>query len=408
MYIVFLMLLVVIAGTAYFISRDVRSPAVIQPMVWFLPLLGYQLSGSAFYEISYVTVLYVCIGSALFSFSVIMSSTTYKHKQACVKLHLNTKGVVANILFLLPILLLPAFIWKAHSLSLYGPGEALLQNIRFSINQEGEGYGLYAYLVTLAFGSAAVHFLIASENGKWWKTIILIAISLVYAFFSTGRTSFFLLCLMLLGIAVIKRIVDVKMALIGFMLAAIIIFFMMGALLNKGASLEADWAENLVLAKDALLIYLVSPLVAFDQSVSWDGMEGGKNVFRFFVALAKGVGFEVEPVKLVQEFIRVPLPTNVYTFYQPYVRDFGWLGGLLAQIILGLMHGAIYKRALYGQRLWQILYGLSLYPLVMQFFHDQYFSLISQWLQYSILFVFSLTLIDKTRHHTFRASNTAV
>jgi oligosaccharide repeat unit polymerase len=87
----------------------------------------------------------------------------------------------------------------------------------------------------------------------------------------------------------------------------------------------------------------------------------------------------------LQPYIKTPVLTNVYTVYQPYFLDFSYVGVVLIQFFLGLLHGHIYKRAVSGSAFFVTLYGLSLYPLVMQFFQDQYLNLLSTWVQFAVV-----------------------
>jgi len=83
---------------------------------------------------------------------------------------------------------------------------------------------------------------------------------------------------------------------------------------------------------------------------------------------------------MFREFTLVPDLTNVYTVYDPYYRDFGNLGFLFVFIFI-ILHVAFYQRSYSKGGIYVFLYSATLYPLIMQFFQDQYFSLISMWAQ---------------------------
>ena len=86
--------------------------------------------------------------------------------------------------------------------------------------------------------------------------------------------------------------------------------------------------------------------------------------------------------------------TNVYTFYDYYVRDFGCLYAVFAQFIAAYFHGISYKGMLKRNPLQIYYFSFLSYPLVMQFFQDQYISLLSTWIQIIIagLIVFKTPL----------------
>ncbi|RZJ37028.1 MAG: oligosaccharide repeat unit polymerase [Chryseobacterium sp.] len=56
----------------------------------------------------------------------------------------------------------------------------------------------------------------------------------------------------------------------------------------------------------------------------------GENTFRTFFSILYSLDFMSEPpIALVRGFEYVPDPTNVYTVYEVYVRDFWYLGVFL-------------------------------------------------------------------------------
>src|SRR5438128_12375967 len=105
-------------------------------------------------------------------------------------------------------------------------------------------------------------------------------------------------------------------------------------------------------------------------------------MFRTIFAVFNKIGFEIEVPPLIKEYQYTPFASNVYTVYQPYFDDFSVFGILLIQFFLGLFHGFLYKKIESRKPIYIILYSISLYPLFMQFFQDQYFNLLSTWIQY--------------------------
>ena len=66
-------------------------------------------------------------------------------------------------------------------------------------------------------------------------------------------------------------------------------------------------------------------------------------------------------------------------------RRYLWPGLLFFFALFGRMHGSLYLRAKLGDPRCVVLYGLSVYPLLMQFFQDQYLSLLTTWVQLGLL-----------------------
>jgi hypothetical protein len=63
---------------------------------------------------------------------------------------------------------------------------------------------------------------------------------------------------------------------------------------------------------------------------------------------------------------------------------------LLAQFLFGWIHGWAYGGARRGSRSLAFVYGVLMYPLTMQFFQDQYFGLLSTWVQAVLLLLAAL------------------
>lgn len=110
----------------------------------------------------------------------------------------------------------------------------------------------------------------------------------------------------------------------------------------------------------------------------------GKNTFRFFYALLG----RTDTVSIVSNFTSFDsFTTNVYTFYDFYIQDFGIGYAMLAQAIVASIHAVAYKLGCKKGSLGAIFITCILfYPLVMQFFMDAYLSLLSTWIQ--IFFVY--------------------
>lgn len=154
---------------------------------------------------------------------------------------------------------------------------------------------------------------------------------------------------------------------------------------ESDSTLKTLWNE--------IKIYLSGSLVALSHSIKNNSFtKYGGNSLRYFLRIYDVIlGTSLAP-ELVQDFVQIgSVTTNVYTFYDWYLRDFGILYALLAQFIVGMIHGRVYssvkrKRGMY----WVYIFAMLMYPLVMQFFQDQYLSLLSTWIQIVLVGFFIL------------------
>lgn len=90
---------------------------------------------------------------------------------------------------------------------------------------------------------------------------------------------------------------------------------------------------------------------------------------------------------LIQQFIFVPYPTNVYTVYSPYIKDYGRVYAWILIFLFGLIHTWLFNNAFFlHQAKFGLYYTLLLFPLLISFFMDFYLTITSMWLQF-ILFI---------------------
>lgn len=274
--------------------------------------------------------------------------------------------------------------------------------------------GPVKYFLGLAFFCAATCLLVVIARRRRADLPLLlgaVATAMVYVFMTTGRTAVFHLVLTLLFIGLVTRQFPAKLASLAAFLLLAATFVLVAGLLKKGADPHLSVYDNLSLLFENFLTYALGPIPALDQILHSTPATGEVMSLRFFYAVGKALGLNVYVPSVVQPYVFVPQPVNVYTFYQPYYEDFHWLGALVAQLAVGLWHGVLYRKATVSQpqAVHVFLYGIFMYPLLGQFFADGYIGPLSMWLQYlTLAFVFFRLLRTRSekqapRHGTFVA-----
>jgi oligosaccharide repeat unit polymerase len=168
-------------------------------------------------------------------------------------------------------------------------------------------------------------------------------------------------------------------------------FISLTILFNNLRSFSGDAGAN---QADVISIYLLSPIPAFDTAanlhqISYDG----SSTFRFFFQVLQSCGFDIDVKPTVQEFINVPLPTNVYTIFYQYYLDFGYIGILIFGIINGWIYGYVYGKMNESPSL-KLFYSYLFVSLCLQFFNEIF------WVVFSIviqIFVWSKLIYQGTR-----------
>lgn len=360
--------------------RDALHPGVLQAGQWGLICIAYSVLPHSFRDIDNSTSMLITTASATF---VLASITAQSHLPSTASTTYDSTAM-RPLLFWVALLGLPVFAWRALELASTADfTESFFINLRIALTREDDEavtYGVLGYLLPIAFVSTLVELTSSKARLFELRGWVSLVVSITYAMLATGRTFIFLLFIAVAFVALVQQRVRPVQLFFGGAIFIGVGFFGLGVLVNKvGDGLDNTAALT---ALDAFFLYLFSGLAAFDLiNVAPAALDGGLNVFRSPLAVARAMGFDVLVVPLVKEYVFVPEPTNVYTVMLPYVRDFSWPGLLFFFALFGRMHGSLYCRARLGDPRYVVLYGLSVYPLMMQFFQDQYVSLLTTWIQ---------------------------
>ncbi len=386
-------------------QKGIGYPPFIFCVIWTLVLLMhlffrntymkdiYPISEKGLIVYTLGGVVVTVAGLAQFAFSFYWSKLfKSEHENNKVKTNVDRMFQVRIGCTLISLLLLPLYIMSVLRIAEGGISDNLLFNIRYEmvINEVDIGPAIYAQM--FAMFTMTVQFLSLLQYGKktnTWLFVINLIIVIVYTFFSSGRGYYLFIVAVLFGIQVVVSQVSKKFVLIAFGIF-LSLFITVGILLNK-VNINANSQETFVSASMiAIGLYVVVPLNAFDFELTRTSIwhDNGANTLRFFQALAEKTGLyssDLQAKKLVQEFVFVPYPCNVYTIYSPYFRDFGLLITFIFLFIIICFHSWLFHKAI-AKKNWAIIaYSLLVFPLIFSFFQDQYFSLLSTWIQFSLL-----------------------
>jgi oligosaccharide repeat unit polymerase len=176
-------------------------------------------------------------------------------------------------------------------------------------------------------------------------------------------------------------------------------FIALTVLFNNLRSFSGDAGSN---QADVISIYLLSPIPAFDTAVNLHEVSyDGSSTFRFFFQVLQSCGFDVTVKRTVQEFVNVPLPTNVYTIFYQYYLDFGYIGILIFGIINGWIYGYVYGKMNESPSL-KLFYSYLFVTLCLQFFNEIFwvvFSIVIQIFIWSKLIYWGAHKVKKYGQH---------
>jgi oligosaccharide repeat unit polymerase len=347
--------------------------------------------------------------------------TVYWQKQEIFKnkityiphIYENQISIILRFILLVIILIgLPFFLEASYKIFISSNVENFFIGLRTELIYGDKDIGPLKYLFPFSFVVFAIN-LQSFVKEKNLKNKILFITSflatIVYAVFSTGRLLFLLVLVVYVGINFLYNKNFSFKKLSKLIIIFMTIFICLGIVYSKGGSLENTAKENITPAVQSTAIYIVAPLNALDWEMhhQFTVNYNGNNSFRFFVKIGEQLNLisNAKVNELLTPFIFVPYLTNVYTFYRPYIKDFGRVYSWFMIALFGLIHTFLYNKAIATKNLrYSLYYSIMLFPLMISFFADQYLALTSFWLQIAffiegIIFLNKYFIIENDRYN---------
>jgi oligosaccharide repeat unit polymerase len=379
----------------YRTCRDLRYPPFLLSVLWLVVTTLYYFSPIPIDRIGFPTALIFVVvilsftGGAWLAFLLHAPDSPVRDGEVVRSAGLSRHPRIRTLLLFASVCLLPLLIVRAMHIADQSGFENFLVGLRFDLLSEGSiGYGFLGNASILSYFTTFVYAIERSNSKRERLEYYLsLVVSVVYAVLSTGRTAFFLIIVVLMGIGSMRKGLSIRRLAAG---AAVFLlcFGLLAITLGKGGDLQASWAENLSSIQESLVQYAVGPLPAFDQVVrTGAGPQYGRNVFLDVLNLSKRLTGR-PPISPIQAEVAVPFPTNVYTAVQPVYIDFGILGVVLAFGLIGAASTYFYLGAIVGNRLFIFYYSISLVPLLYTTFSDIYFAPMLSWFKYLVVAYF--------------------
>jgi len=284
---------------------------------------------------------------------------------------------------------LPFYIQASIRVFLASNLDNFIGGLRSELSYGEEDIGPTKYLISLSFVVFAINFYASlKQNGIKDKILLLLSflIAVVFAVLATGRSYFFIFFSIYVGVSFLlkKNYSFKRLAIMG--VAFLLFFILFGMLYGKGGDFESSLKDNLQSSSETTGIYLVSAINALDVEITTnkEASYPGENTLRFFVKIGQQLKLleDKKVGSLMSEYVFIPYPTNVYTFYSAYFRDFGKIYAWFMIALFGGLHTWLYHKAVNKKDLRNVLYySFLLFPMLLSFFSDQYMSLFSFWLQ---------------------------
>jgi oligosaccharide repeat unit polymerase len=397
--VLFILLAVIVIDNM--IEKSILYPPFIFNTIWFLVILIYVIfkifDPGEMNILHSNTLIFIVLTNIIFSFGGIYVMYNLKKKPEEISFRpTKIPGIISDIIFIVTIISLILLVFKARELASEIEAKNFFIALRYQLTNKRLDYGILDYFLSFGLFASLYRLYTFSDFSELkikekFELIISVLLSFAFLVLSTGRTYFFFYFITVLMTIYLKGKIRRKY-LWSFFLAAFITFIIVGIVLNKGGNLEYSFAENFKSSLNHIVAYIEGPVLALDRFTNSGFTHTyGENTFRLFIALLYKLNItHTPPIDIVNEWIFVPYPTNVFTVFYQYIMDFGMIGCSVIFFLFGLIHTWMFYRSKKSGNHFKMLTAYSYYPLFMVFFQDQYFSLSSFWIQ---LWLYSLIIL---------------
>jgi oligosaccharide repeat unit polymerase len=372
-----LVLLAVLVLGNYWINRSVLYPPFLFCAMWLLDLSLYRMDLIETDPVHPNTLAIIGLGSVLFALGGILAMLCPQNLIAArlvISRFPARNKIVKPLVILFLACGLPLLLRTLLQMAAHGVGNTIFQRARTGgVTAEGTAgtSPLLAYFVLWPFYAAPL-FLIEKLDKSFWA---MTAIAFFAGLLSTGRLPVLMLASALTGCYLMIKNRHSFWDAIKFARIPIALFFALYlglVFLNKDTSIYEGGVVGIVVF--FLVSYIVGPTAAFDYFIEHrQDYSLPHHTFKFFLNIAAKLHIgQYQGQSGFADFVMVPYPINVYTVYQDYISDFGMYGGMLAILLIGLLHTLVYRKARTGSELGIFLYAITLFAVFMAPFSDEY------------------------------------
>lgn len=239
--------------------------------------------------------------------------------------------------------------------------EDLLYNIRLYAVYKTDSPGILILTQGLNFSLFLTAIWLYPKISKWTIALI-VAINLLLEFSMMEKSGILIMILSTLFVLYEKQTIKLRSIAIT-LLGIIVLFFFF----NMSKESQDQDSMDFV---DFLGIYVTSPIVAFEKLRITITNGWGVNTFNDVFPYLRYFGIHLESINRLQDFVYVPVPTNVYTIMQPFYNDFGAMGVAVFGILYGWGAGYIYRKFYDGSDTYKCIYTFLIEVIIIQFYNE--------------------------------------
>jgi oligosaccharide repeat unit polymerase len=373
--------LTIIALANYRLRRSVLYPPFLFCGMWLLDAVVYRLHLLDINPIHAITLSVVAAGAILFSLGGLCGFLV-PETMIATRLTLIGKPKITGIWIRCLVVLFQAVCvcFAIHAMIAMaaeagGTGglffavarETVIENI----NEGRESIPWYSYAATWTIFAATLFQCERRDRVSW----IAAAIAFVSCVISGGRGGFLFLFSSLICVYLVLTKRERFAVALRFARWPIVGFFLLFAGLLFVDKNISTTTNVLTFAGKSVVSYIVGPVAALDQVLlhPFDYAGAPNHTFRLFLRISSWLGLcSYTPAPGLDRFVFIPFGTNVYTAYKFFVTDYGMWFSVAIMGIIGFLHTLLFRKAHSGSVLGLYLFALTIYPVLMVIFDDQY------------------------------------
>ena len=276
--------------------------------------------------------------------------------------------VFFQFVFVIAMVMTPLYVYRVLQIVTMFGTDDLMNNIRLlALYGEGQGILNYSMVITQSLFVVALW---AHPKIPTWQVVALAVGCLLNALAIMEKGSIFFVFISVVFVLFAKKVIKLRSILV---LSVVLVLFFY--LFNLARAVEdSDYQQEETLL-DFFAMYALSPPVAFGELTREVIPQFGVNSFEKIYFFLSRFGFTDIVVKeKLQEFVWVPVLTNVYTCFQPFYMDFGYKGVALIGGCYGILSGWLYRLYRNRNELSCCMYTYAVYALVLQFYQENVFT----------------------------------
>ncbi|GJG35240.1 O-antigen polymerase [Prevotella lacticifex] len=375
--IIFVILLVVFRALKV---GDYFSPWTLTIGVWLAILVMFQFESGILYPLGPKFYTSLCLWVPIFTVS---SLVTYyflpgvARPATAIVSDFKCNMTIFDVLFYISMIISPLYLWQILKIVTMFDTQDLLYNLRIlSVSKTQQlGFLSYASIINQSLFIVAVW---KFPKIPLWKLLCIVVASFMCAFAIMEKGGIFFMFLSTIFVLFEKKVIKPRtIAIAGAVL--IVLFYLM----NAAREVQSDKNAESMTFVDFFAIYILSPAVAYEKVARDISTQIGSHTFETLYLFLARFGYQVEVNDKLQEFVWVPLPTNVYTIFQPFYQDFGQRGVAFFALVYGFFSGLSYRAFTNGSGFGKCIYSYIVYALVLQFYQENIFLSIVAVIQFS-------------------------